>query len=298
MKNLFKVSLRQLSLVICGIIITCFLLSCDKFDSDQEVPSYIQIDSIGVVTEYDIQGTASHNISDAWVIVNGKLIGAFELPALVPVLESGLATVKVMAGIMQNGITATRIDYPFYAPIIKENFRLAPDSISLINGNVTYYQNTDFVWMEDFEGNLTLIKTSKSDTAIKRTSDPAEVFEGKYSGKISLSELKPYYQGAMLDAVNLPRLNSPIYLEINYKLDNLITVGLFSQGLGEIREDPILNVNKSTNWKKLYINLTPVVNRNTTALDFKVFIESTLGSELSNAEMYIDNIKLIHRKTN
>ncbi len=286
---------RWLFLVFSGTIFSILLLSCEKFDSSQEVPAYIKIDEIGVVTEYDIQGTSSHNITDAWLIVNGQLVGAYELPALIPVLDEGLCKVEIYAGIMQNGIAATRVPYPFYEPLVIKGLMLTPDSITVIDGNVRYYDNTVFAWMEDFEGNLRIAETSKSDTVIERISDPSEVFEGDFSGKIALTSTRNYYQGAMKEGVQLPRLNTPVYIEVNYKLENVTTFGLFSISIGAILEEPVLNINKSDIWKKIYINLTPIVNRNTSAIDFKIFIESALGLSLSDADMYLDNIKLVHR---
>lgn len=295
MKKKYMIISRWLFLVFSGTIFSILLLSCEKFDSSQEVPAYIKIDEIGVVTEYDIQGTSSHNITDAWLIVNGQLVGAYELPALIPVLDEGLCKVEIYAGIMQNGIAATRVPYPFYEPLVIKGLMLTPDSITVIDGNVRYYDNTVFAWMEDFEGNLRIAETSKSDTVIERISDPSEVFEGDFSGKIALTSTRNYYQGAMKEGVQLPRLNTPVYIEVNYKLENVTTFGLFSISIGAILEEPVLNINKSDIWKKIYINLTPIVNRNTSAIDFKIFIESALGLSLSDADMYLDNIKLVHR---
>lgn len=285
-----------LSVVVGFVLIT---ISCDKFESDIEVPSYIRIDSVGLTTEYDVQGTASHNITDAWLIVNNKLIGTFELPAIIPVLEEGPQKVEVRAGVKQNGISGTRIPYPFYKPFVVEDFMLYPDSVVKIDVTVEYYDETFFAWMEDFEkaGEIKSIEqTAKSDTAIKKTDAPGIVFQGKYSGLISLTEEKDLYEGAMRDAVELPTLGRPVYMELNYKINNITTVGLFSQMSSQIVQDPILNINSTDTWKKIYINLTPTINRNSTAFDYKVFIGSVLQSDLSGAEILIDNIKLVHFK--
>jgi hypothetical protein len=48
--------------------------SCEKFSGDQTVPAYMKIDSIRLTTDYSTQGTAIHNITDAWVYIDGQLI--------------------------------------------------------------------------------------------------------------------------------------------------------------------------------------------------------------------------------
>lgn len=285
--------------VIFGFLL--LVTSCDKFESDIEVPSYIRIDSIGLTTEYDIQGTASHNITDVWLIVNNKFIGTFELPAIIPVLEEGPQKVEIRAGIKQNGIAGTRIPYPFYQPVVIDQVALYPDSVVKVDATVEYYENTEFAWMEDFEsaGEIkSIVETNKSDTVIKKTEQPGEVFQGKYSGLISLTEEKNIYEAAMKDEVDLPRLGRPVYLEVNYKINNIVTFGLFSQFNSEIIQDPILNINQTDKWKKIYINLTPTINRHSTAIDYKVFIGSVLQTDVSQAEILIDNIKLVHGKYN
>jgi len=158
MKKIYRASIRIANVFMAMLM----LASCDKFEGDQEVPAYIQIDSIGCTTEYDVEGTASHNIVDAWVWVDDQLIGAFELPAMVPVLMQGSHEVVVRAGIKNNGISNTRVPYPFYSSILRENFMLAPDSISVLNASVGYFDNTVFAWMEDFESPIISIEETLS----------------------------------------------------------------------------------------------------------------------------------------
>lgn len=288
--------IKRRKVLAVGLFILLLFNSCEQFESDQEVPSYIKIDSIGLTTEYDIQGTSSHSITDAWIVVNDRLVGAFELPAEIPVLAEGICKVEVMAGIKQNGIASTRVPYPFYKPYEKE-VRLTPDSITEINGNVSYYDNTYFAWMEDFESNLTIVENNNSDTVIERTSIAGEVFQGDFSGRITLTDLKYFYLGYMKDEVDLPKLNYPVFLEMNYKIENLLVVGLYSQITGSILQEPVLNINTNDTWKKIYINLTPIVNRNASAYNFKVYFESAYGADSDQAKILLDNIKLVHRET-
>ena len=98
------------------------LSSCEIYNPSEDEPSYIHIDSISLTTDYTAYGTASHKITDAWVYVDNELIGAFELPANVPVLKSGVHNINIRPGIKLNGIAATRSYYPFFNPCIFNSF--------------------------------------------------------------------------------------------------------------------------------------------------------------------------------
>ena len=118
-QNLFMTTRRfTLLLGAIGIALQLMLFtSCDKFKGDQTIPAYLTIDSIYLTTSLSMQGSASAKITDAWVYVDEVQIGAFQLPARIPVLERGMHEVQILPGIKQNGIAATRAAYPFYAPI-------------------------------------------------------------------------------------------------------------------------------------------------------------------------------------
>lgn len=174
---------------LLAFVISLFISGCYKFEGEQTVPSYLSIDTIRFSTDYATQGSNTHNISDAWVYVNGQLIGAFELPATFPVLARGKQRLEIRPGIKLNGIAATRVPYPFMKPIVLENFSFYEDSIVSINPQTTYYENLRFAWKEDFERkSITLEKTNQSDTSIYRT-EPANNPEAWLSGNSAHSGL-------------------------------------------------------------------------------------------------------------
>src|SRR5690606_15588915 len=73
--------------------------------------TYIRIDDIGFETT-EGQGTDDHKITHAWVYANDQFVGAYEVPALVPVLNQGNTEIKVSGGIEYNGISAYPGVYP------------------------------------------------------------------------------------------------------------------------------------------------------------------------------------------
>lgn len=277
------------------------LPSCNKFDGDQTVPAYLRVEAFSFSTDYVTQGSNTHNITDAWVYVNDQLIGVYELPATFPVLSSGIQDLEIRPGIKLNGIGATRAPYPFYKPFNIKNFNFLPDSISTVTPTTTYYDNLVFAWMEDFEGSGTSIETtSVSDTSITKTS-PANHPDAwlspysSFSGVVHLDSANSTFQLASFFSYELPGLGKPVLLELDYKCNREFGVGLIINLPYSIMYMPLVIVNKSEDWNKIYVNLGPVVSEHPTALNFKIYFESDNGIN-QQSDYYFDNIKVIYRK--
>ena len=296
-KNLYYF-LFFILLIFSGLL----LQSCYKFSGTQSIPAYLKIDSVFLETNYTEQGSNSQKITDVWVFLNKDLVGIFELPAILPVLAEGVNDLEIRPGIWLNGIQSTRVPYPFYKPLVYENFIFYPDSVQdLGNLKMTYYDNLDFAWMEDFESTgVTLIETSTSDTAIKITSPAGnpEAFitpTSKYSGIISLTSEKPIYSATSLTTFEMPVQNDAVLLELNFKSNNLFHVGLLMNLPSGLKKVPLLIMNRSEEWNKIYINLGPNIALYNDAANYKVYFEAGLEIEKESAQIYLDNIKLIHR---
>jgi len=312
-------SLRFSVFSIALLFILSLLGSCQKFESDQTVPAYIRIDSIILQTNYEEEGAPTSNITDAWVYINDEALGAYELPAVFPVLANGLTTVRVDPGIEINGIAALRTPYPFYQPITQEVMLVEGEEVNLNNDTLYYdgeevpytmttgyYDNLEFVWMEDFEDpSLSLDSTSKSMIDITRT-NPANSPEAflsdysKYSGLMILTTDKWLIDVATNvgyeDGFVLPKLGQPVFLEVDFKNNNYFTAGFYARELSQIIQSPVVNMNPTTEWKKIYINLTPGVSSQVNAIDFNIFFGSTKENAVDEPRILIDNVKLIHRK--
>ncbi|NTW33304.1 MAG: hypothetical protein HGB12_11900 [Bacteroidetes bacterium] len=285
---------KSITYLIIFFFINIFA-SCELINPEEQVPAYIHIDKIDLQITDSEQGSASQKITDAWVYIDDQLIGAFELPVTFPVLWSGTHTITVYAGIKVNGIAQLRAIYPFYAPYLI-NTKLVPDSIININPLVTYTTSTDFEWSESFEdGGISLVKTIYSDTTLEQTSDSSKVFEGNYSGIIHLDNNKNLFECKTIDSFVLPFSDVPVFLELNYKTNESIYVGIIANTPSGSESRGVLYLNKSDVWNKVYINLKSAVNEYTDATDFQIFfhVEKTDGAQTS--EILLDNIKLVHR---
>src|SRR5947209_9560937 len=98
-------------IMILGIL---FFTTCKPKENLSGVPAYVRIQNVSVVVKPG-QGDAFQNISECWVDESGQLLGAYEYPVSVPVLDGGKQSISISAGVHENGGAATRNYYPFYA---------------------------------------------------------------------------------------------------------------------------------------------------------------------------------------
>jgi hypothetical protein len=163
-----------------------------------------------------------------------------------------------------------------------------------------YLPETEFVWMESFNGSsLTLDTTRNSEVPLHRTSDPVKVFQhpgetNNFSATATLSGDTIFFECASRNAYALPKGGAPVFLEMNYRNSSIMTVGLYLAAPGEIRQQAILNLNPSEEWNKIYINLTPTITFNADASNHKVFIGFVKIGDIDSSTIYLDHLKLIY----
>ncbi|MDY0102667.1 MAG: hypothetical protein RBS07_06985 [Lentimicrobium sp.] len=277
------------------------LTSCEVDDSSL-VPSYVSVDSFALTSDYE-QGTASHKITDVWVYLDETLIGAYELPARVPILSEGAQNITLRPGIKINGISSTRAIYPYLNPVTS-SVNLSKDSISAFSTvNTRYRTNVIFPWLESFEhSSFSIDTTSKSTVALQRTQDPQLVFSfpgesGSYSGMIQLPSDTSVFEVVTNETFDFPSAGSEVFMEMNYKTDNTFVVGVFYKSSGIQVQRPLLVINKSDEWNKVYINLTVPKYDTPNATDFQIFIGATTDEGNNEATILLDNLKLVHFNT-
>ncbi len=274
------------------IAVLLLINSCSKDSFEAQIPTYISIDKFTVTSDYALYGSNSSNITDVWVYVNDDLIGTYELPARFPVLKEGTFNVKFYAGIKDNGVSGLRTRYLFYTPH-QEQITFEKGKEIKIEPQVTYISTTKTAWKEDFESPATTFTyTTGSDTIINKTTN--DIFEGNASGQVYLQSYMDFFESKSPAFSNVSSIGSPVYLELNFKTNEPILVGLKTDddNIG------IVNLNTTSTWKKIYINLTPAVSQKPANTNFYVFfgIQSSASSpfQTSNPEFYLDNIKILH----
>ncbi len=278
------------------IISLAVLLTHTSCNDDIDLsPSYLKVEDIGLSVSAG-QGTQSHNITDAWVYINDDIQGVYELPAKFPVLSRGNNKLMIRPGIKSNGISATRIFYPFFNPIVLFDFNFHKDSINELELTTSYHHQVIFPWIEDFEdGGISIEATIKSDVGINKTADPASVYEGNYSAKVVLDSNHYFFECHSVDAFEIPQNGSPVFLELNYKNNAKVHIGIFASRPGEVVQRSVLVLNETDNWRKIYINLTNAISENFNATEYRVFLGMLRDEDDSTVrKAYFDNIKLLH----
>lgn len=285
------------------ILLSIFLFSgCQLFDKEEQVPTYLYIDSVGVNPNYVDFGTSSHNISDVWVYINDQLVGCYELPARIPILAEGSNKLTFVAGVRVNGMSATRATYPFFA-IKNYDVFLRSDSAMYMKPVFDYIQSSQIAFNEDFESaGIIFEKSIGSDTTIEATNAPENVFintqdpteTSNYSGVINLNSTKDNFEIETINRYSLPKNGTYIFLEMNYKCTTPILVGTKAYYSSSVNINPLIGLNPTNTWKKVYINLTSAISSEINATNFKIYFSGSLRSGATEDKVLFDNIKVIH----
>jgi hypothetical protein len=273
-----------------SLIFFLSLASCEWINPEEDIPFYVQIDSAEVITDYASEGSSSHRITDIWIGVNDVSAGVYEIPKTFPLLSSGAARLSFSAGIKDNGISATRVIYPFYFPdTLTINFDAA--SVYPVTPQFRYRDGIQFHLKEDFEaGNI--FAFIAGDTNLIRVNTPGSVYEGNYSGQIYLDQNSRGYEGQTAVSYSFnPEV--PVYVEMDYRCDQEFEVGLFSVKNLDIVSTYQWNITAKEDWNKIYLNLTSEVDARD-ADEYRIQIRAIWDSTLATpALIEIDNIKLL-----
>ena len=270
--------------------------------SEQDItPSWLVIESIDLSTNEVTEGVNSHNITDAWVYMDNAPLGVFELPARIPIIDEGQHDFIIYGGIKTNGISATRVRYPFYNRH-DVSLNLVKNEETILNPVLTYKSNLEFPLNENFENiGFEFSKAAISDTnitVITKTEFPQFVKYGNNCGAIYMSKTDSIYKGVTSLDFALPH-NEDVFVEIDYMNDNSMAFGVIAENLaGTAEHTPLVVLNPQNNstmvWKKIYIALKDDVSFEINATTFEIYLLSLLDSDKSTSTVYIDNIKVVH----
>ncbi len=275
-----------------GLFLIFSFYSCEIINPDEEIPSYIHIDKISLTTNTAQEGSASENITDAWVFINDQFVGGYELPTTFPVLFSGDVNLKVRAGIKNNGATALRVDYSFYKEF-EQNIRLYRDSVIELEPVVSYQTDLNFIWLENFDAPTTTLSLTDQSVPFTITNDSLETKEGSGSLKIELTENQDAFYG-LSPEMTFPMLGENVYFELDYKGDAFIEVRVLSYLPGNFYEDAQIILFPKQDWNKVYIDLGLAISKYPNATKHQIAILAYNGSNQTNSKVFLDNLKIIY----
>lgn len=301
---------QTLFLLLFAFFTAHLFSSCEVINPSEEIPCYLRIDSFLFVDT--INGTPyilkrnTQKITDAWVFVDGKLVGIYDYPTVFPLLISeGAHKVRVYAGVLKNGDSNDREIYPFFTAYNQTiNFKKGETDTILPQYSydkiaIKYPPEWGDDKAEGFEGAGTIFKIAAGSAAdtIFKTSVDSLVLDGNYSAEIMLNKTDSNLNMETAKAYSLPTNRRPVYIEISYRTQTTLRVGFYGidNASGLVTNVPFINLNPSNGeWRKVYLNIASEVSSFTNT-KFKVYFKADHNRSLTQSQILLDNIQLIYQ---
>ena len=257
--------------------------------SEEEEPAFIYVEPFNIV------GT-SNNIKYAELVLDdAEFIGAYPVPGLIPIVgHNGFrTTIKLSAGIQENGISSTPQVYPFYTSH-EEQIRLEAGKIDTISPVISYKStvafsgNIEFVLDLDGNPNTKIINGNLCDedspfgtNSITLNSVDSVILAASYE----ISGLR-----------NADNNNPAAFIEMDYLTDMTFQVGLIGV-MDTIESNPVFpfGVNPNSEWNKIYFNITPDLV-NTGFEDFRIAIFAKIPNDMEEGLICLRRMSIVHFK--
>lgn len=287
--------------LIAAIAVFIFFLAiqgCEIINPEEQIPAYVTINNFAITSSLETQGYASSKITDAWVYANNIFIGAYELPATIPILSEGATSIIVYPGIKENGISGTGMIYPFYNAYTITSTLTAGETI-VINP-VTAYKNSSsitFLMLERFESSNPFYSVI-DDGVLTTTSTDTEVFEGSRSAVCTLTGETDTFYVQTSTLLYFPPTDKQLFLELDYKCDIPFNVWVkCNAATGTAIYDEVLTITSKELWNKIYINLNATLQFFAAYQPVSYQLEfRAINTTSDTAQLFYDNIKIIQSK--
>lgn len=281
----------QMALLLLG------LWGCSIIGEDQDIPRYLVVPELAF-TPGELEGTSSSRITDLWVYSATDVVGVFPLPAVVPLLPEDIAegSVRLLAGIRENGLSDRRAPYPFFTAYEQAQFP-DPGMRDTLVPLIELVEDVRLLRVEDFETS-NVFGSMIGGPGLLRVDDDVQVFEGGESGRINVSigaeAVRVRTVEQEYDLIN----GVPAFLEMDYRCDQPFAVGLFGFRGGQEWQHPAMVLTATDDglnpvWNKIYIDLEPLVMAQGTADHFEVYFECFLQSGRFSGSVGLDNLRIL-----
>lgn len=258
---------------------------CNIINPVEPTPTYVHIDSFSYINSTTTYGN-THKITSVWATFNGKSLGAYTLPADIPVLASEKGELFVAPGVDQSGLTGYKLLYPYYQ---SDSLQLSPNPGRTVNfaPETGYFPSITPVWGETFDGGNNFIRV-EGDTNMAVTSDPSLRLTGN-SGYVYLKA--PQSTASFLATTPARFTATQAYLELDYRCTMPFQVGLFSEQ--QQQGSYILTLYPKDTWDKLYISLEAFISTYYSTTGYRVQIRADLPGGQANGYLLLDNVKIV-----
>lgn len=274
-------------------IILSIFIACNPPQLTQEdLPAYLQLNKGTLIDGSD---TFYNHIPVVWIYPYPDYYGTFGLPAKIPIPRRGSHLLLIAPGVPENGAQLQPATYPFmdwdtlyanlepgktvsFTPI----FRYRPDTLLQIPFSEDF-ENVAIAF--DFFG-------SRHDSIMFQRVDTTR-YTGTYSGALQFDSSHKICELASTSAITFSNLYNPVWLEIAVKGNVFLHIGLVfeSTGTTPVTAYPYITASpQKTEWTKLYINLTPILNFYPNR-PVKVYLYADGGGRMET--LFVDHIRLI-----
>lgn len=244
--------------------------------------------------EQTISGTLTHNFTDAWVYIDGNIVGVFEVPFKIPLLYTGTHKISLYPAIKNNGISATKKIYPFVQAFQLETEFLENETIH-IDPVTRYEANTKF-WIEDFEDPAVKLNSATESLAtMVRTDDGPGT--NSY-GRVDLNTTENLWHAyTNSDPSGMTfSVGQEAYLELDYYNTNYVETGVLAITSSSTDYHVNIGLNaqdeSTVEWKKIYIDIKEIVSYSGGNFFEQVF-KATLDDGKLSTVIKLDNIKVV-----
>lgn len=303
------ISKNSIKFLLTTVLTILAFSSCKKFQGDYTIPAYIHIDKVEVTPQSQNapsmeEGFYTSAIDCVQIICYFEgddaetNLGAYQLPCTVPVLHHGHAKyVHVIPVVKQNGMSETRIAYPFLQKIVLDTINLVADSIlNLGTLECHYFTRDDIRVLTEDYFEPTTFSSHFDSNVVWIGNDPDNACSGQGYGLITVPDTLSALNFSINDEFNIP--NSYVYMEMDYKTDVELFVHMlgFQYGAGsDIVSKPVMCIKPSSQWKKIYINLSRTWSQFNYNNPFRIYFQAA-NPEHKDAHLMIDNIKILTTK--
>jgi hypothetical protein len=123
------------------------------------------------------------------------------------------------------------------------------------------------------------------------------VLDGNYSAEIILNKTDSNLNMETSKSYTLPTNRRPVYIEISYRTQTTLSVGLYGINIvsGLVTNVPFINLNPTNGeWRKVYLNVASEVSSFTNT-KFKIYFKADHVKTQAQSQILLDNIQLIYQ---
>lgn len=274
-------------------------------DEKEPIPAYVKVNPFVVNAD---GGATWQKVSDGWFRINktvqGEFLGAYTLPASVPVLSEGETEIVILPGVKENGIVSTPGLYPFLLPF-KTKVNLKPGEETTVTPTTAYDPTTKFIWSlskSSFDGGTITLENLDSDAKLNF----AYSNDG-FDGRCVLMQVDTGHlvMEIATDKVLLPaRADRPTWIELHHRNDIPFTLSIWGYEKDGTQSGRFtvfgFNPSKNDAWNKIYLNITDLTANNPKDT-YRVVVTAALPLDFQTGKyqqikgnVRLDNLRILH----